>query len=306
MIKTHSVWLFVLLMTACAPKTEIITIQERELIPEGITVGEDGEIYLSNIYAKNITMSKSDGSDAKVIETMYTGKFSGVGITRVNGKLYQVSNSDDQSVFQIIDSKTGNLLESYLNTDTIPSFLNDLAISRDGKAYITDSNQNRIFTVRNNSLVVFLESDEIKYPNGIALSDDEQLLFIASFTKGIRIYDVLSNKFVNEADTSNLTRAIDGLKYYKNSLIGIQNASRNLAEHCVVRFYLNDKQTMVTQVDTLIVNHPTFNIPTTFDVQGGWVYCLANSQLENLDQETMELINEEELTDTFILKFKVE
>ncbi|MEP1096717.1 MAG: SMP-30/gluconolactonase/LRE family protein [Cyclobacteriaceae bacterium] len=306
MIKTYSVLLFVLLMAACTPNTEIITIKEKELIPEGITVGEGGEIYLSNIYAKNITRSQPDGSGTEVIKTKYTGEFHGVGITRVNSKLYQVGNKEEESVFQIIDIKTGNLLESYVSTDSAPPFLNDLAVASDGKAYITDSNQNRIFTVRNDSIVVFLESDEIQYPNGIALSDDEKFLFIASFEKGIRIYNLDGKEFVNEEDTSRLTMGIDGLKYYENSLIGIQNVSRNQENHSLVRFFLNPDGSDVVRLDTLFVNHPTFNIPTTFDINDGWLYCLANSQLENLDQETMELINTNELTDTFILKFKIE
>lgn len=306
MIKTGYLFLLAGFLCSCAPKTEIITIKEKELIPEGITIGANGEIYLSNVYAKNITRSQPDGSETEVIKTKYTGEFIGVGITQMNGKLFQLGNNDEQSLLQIIDVQTGNLLESYSAADSVPSFLNDLAVASDGKVYITDSNQNRIFTVRNDSIVVFLESDEIEYPNGIALSDDEEFLFIASFTKGIRIYNLLTNEFVNEADTSKRTGGIDGLKYYKNSLIGIQNTSRNLDEHCIVRFFLDETNSRISGLDTLFLNHPVFDLPTTFDIKDDWVYCLANSQMDNLDQETMELINADELTDTFILKFKLE
>jgi len=306
MIKAGYLSILAGFLYSCNPNTEIITIKERALIPEGIAIGDGGEIYLSNIYAKNITRSQPDGSQTEVIKTKYTDEFSGVGITQKNGKLFQLGNNDEQSVFQIIDIATGNLLESYVIADSVPLFFNDLAVAKDEKVYITDSNQSRIFTVRNDSIVVFLASDEIQYPNGIALSDDERLLVIASFTKGIRIYNLATKEFINKADTSKLTTAIDGLKFHRNSLIGIQNASRNLEDHSVVRFFLNKETNGFVRLDTLFVNHPAFNIPTTFDIKDGWLYCLANSQMENLNQETMELINVDELTDTFILKHKLE
>ncbi len=290
---------------SCNPDTEIIMVPQKSLIPEGIAVGPSGEIYLSNIYAKNIIRANSDGAEPKVIWTRFTGEFSGVGITEKNGKLYNLANTKHQSVFQIIDIEKEELFQNYLVSDTPRTFLNDLAVTSKGKVYITDSDRSRIYTIENDSLVVFIESDEIQYPNGIALSDDEQTLYMASFTKGIRIYDLLSGQFVNEVDELGVTRAIDGLKYYQNSLIGIQNASRNPEEHCIVRFYLDNEGSGIDRVDTLFVNHPTFNIPTTFDIKDGWVYCLSNSQLDNLDQEKMQLINEEDLTDTYILKFKL-
>ena len=43
------------------------------------------------------------------------------------------------------------------------------------------------------------------------------------------------------------------------------------------------------------------NIPTTFDIVGDRIYLLANSQLENLDQDKNEILRKEELTNTYII-----
>ncbi|MEQ9402175.1 MAG: hypothetical protein RIM99_01210 [Cyclobacteriaceae bacterium] len=301
--------LFTMLFIGCADNSEkVITIERKDLIPEGIAIGPEGEIYLSCLHTKNIIRTNADGSDPQVIETEYTGRFSGVGITVVDNKIFALGNNEEggyNSVLQIIDKESGELIAGYELSDTIRSFYNDLAVSDVGEVFVTNSDKHAIHTLSHFTLSNFLVSEEIEYPNGIAISDDNSKLYIASFRKGIRILDLETKEFLNEADSTGLTWGIDGMKFYENSLIGIQNASRNREKHSIVRFYLNERGTEIIKADTLIANHSTFNIPTTLDIKDAWVYCLANSQLENLNQETMELIRPEELTNTYILKFRL-
>jgi len=47
------------------------------------------------------------------------------------------------------------------------------------------------------------------------------------------------------------------------------------------------------------------NIPTTIDIVDGYAYILANSQLDNLDQDKNEIIDPENLTNTYVLKVKL-
>lgn len=306
--------ILVLLITACGSVTEeIITIEEKNLIPEGIAVGDDGVIYLSNLYTKNIIATTNDGSNPTEVETKYSGQFSGVGITVKNGKIYALANNlgnnevdGFNSILQVIDPVKKQLISSYEMRDSLPSFLNDLAVTDSGMVFITNTEKHKLHTIEGDSLAEFLMSKEIEYPNGIALSDNEKIIYVASFTKGIRSFDLASRAFLNTADTTGLTHGLDGLKFYKNSLIGIQNASRDRTKHAIIRFNLNGDGTAVVNADTLYVNHPSFNLPTTLDIRDGWVYCLSNSQMDNIDQETGELLRPDELTDTYVLKFKLE
>jgi len=116
---------------------------------------------------------------------------------------------------------------------------------------------------------------------------------------------LLSNQFLNEPDTTGLTGGIDGMKLYRNSIIAVKNGSLRNEEHAVLRFFLDDAGINIIKTDTLLINHPKINIPTTLDIKDGWVFCLANSQMENLD-ENWQLVRKEELTYTYILKFKLD
>jgi DNA-binding beta-propeller fold protein YncE len=299
------------MFNSCGDKSKIIELNRSDLIPEGIAVDESsGDIYLSNLYTRNIIHLNENSTDSKKIESPFNGLVQGFGIEQINGKIYALGNYTKDSIYfsvlQIIDSKTKKMLKSIELESEENSILNDLVVTRSGDIYFTNSLNNSIYTLDEgqDKFKVLFSSDEIPYPNGITLSVDEDKLFIAS-SRGIRIYHLKMKKFLNKADNTTLTKGVDGLKYYKNSLIGVQNWAIKLEDHAVVRFYLNDNETEITHVDTLVVDHPNFDIPTTLDIKGDWVYCLANSQMDNLDEEN-NLIRKDELTATYILKLKIE
>lgn len=302
---------FCLLINSCAEESsiDIIEIPVQDAIPEGIAISDSNEIYLSNILSKNIIRTYGDGTNPIEINTRFTGQLSGVGATIHNNKLYQLGNAKTDSfysVLQIINLYTLELESYFQLKDTTSTFFNDLAVSASGEVYITNTDQHSIVTVREGKLETLIVSEEIRYPNGITLSGDGNILYIASHSKGIRSYDLKTNTFLNEADPTTSTKGIDGLKWYNNALYGIQNTSEDHQEHRFVKFTLSENGSEIVKADTLVINHPKFNVPTTFDIKGGWIYILANSQLDNLDQERMEIKDPPALTNTYVLKMRVE
>jgi len=306
--------LFLLLFYGCLaiacvekePVIQVIEIPMMDAIPEGIAVDPNGNIILSNVRAKNLVRASESG--ISVIQTPYTGSYSGVGVTIKEGKIYALANEESdtfRSVLQVIDMKSGKLEGYYQYSDTTNSFFNDLTISNEGTIYITNTFQNTVFRIKEDKLEPFLTSVEIEYPNGITLSGDGSILYVASYTKGIRSYDLNAGQFLNGADTTPITRGIDGLKWHLGSLIALRNGEMEPEKHALMRYQLTADGAKVESWDTLLIHHPAFNVPTTFDIVDGWVYCLANSQLDNLNQVNYTIKKPEALTNTFVIKLKL-
>jgi hypothetical protein len=55
-------------------------------------------------------------------------------------------------------------------------FLNDVAIDNDGILYVSDTFGQKIYKVTDGKPAVFVESDELEYPNGVLVHDDQLIV----------------------------------------------------------------------------------------------------------------------------------
>ncbi len=125
-------------------------------------------------------------------------------------------------------------------------------------------------------LELFLAPDTVPGANGIAVSDDEKTLFVAG---DFGIYRVdLGTKSVTELQKTSdvIDASIDGLYFYKRSLVGIQNG---IHPGRVVRFYLDPTLTRITRSEILETYNPAFENPTTGSLDGDSLLFMANTQL---------------------------
>jgi len=178
------------------------------------------------------------------------------------------------------------------------SYLNDLAISSGNEIFITDSESNKIYKIKrpNKNLEVYLDTAEVPHSNGIAISDDNSKLYLAS-KKGIRVVDIQTKKILNPPNKE--SSGIDGMKFYKNSLIGV-------VEKGVFRYYLNENGTEIESKKEIILFDNTFKSPTTFDIAGNSIYFIKNTQLDNFNDSTNEVIDKNKLESLILLKSKIE
>ena len=303
-----------LMFTACSnqPKEQIRVIEidcQNDLIPEGIAVHpETGDIFLSSLHLKKIVKAGNDGQNTRnLIEPGRYGFRAGVGMDVVNDKLFAISSSMEdhrgKSPVLVLNPHDGRLMESYTYQDTARHFLNDLAVSSDERIFITDSDNHRVFKINDSGeFEILIESEEIAWPNGITISGDSRRLYIASWMYGIRVYDLILRQFLNERDTTGLTNAIDGMRYFNNTIVAVQNGFSDSTRHAVVQYFLSEDGSRITGADTLTINHPKMNVPTTLDVVNGKVYVIANSQLHNINQPANQIIDPSQLEPTYILK----
>ena len=293
-----------------------LVLSEKDLIPEGIAYSTSQHaLYLTSIYkSKILKVDLSVGGESDFTEREEFGFRPGVGIEvdEAHDRLLALSSDIEvgksgSSLFSF-DLSTGDLKGEYRPDDTIKHFLNDLAISRAGPIYITDSENASVYVLATDgTMTLFLRSEEIKYPNGIAISPDNQLLYVASAVNGIRVIDIPSAEVLNGQDTTSATRGIDGLKFYNNKLFGLQNGFRTFSNHAFTEHTLSTDLRSIVKTKKIDTKNPQLSLPTTFTIgENGVAYVIGNSQLEKLNQDINEIINRDSLTHTRILKYALD
>lgn len=313
-MKIVTIFFAFMFFTSCHNnKKELINLSfEKDLIPEGIAIDPSARtIFLNSLTHNKIVKCNIDGTNpTDLIKSNQFGYLPGFGMTIKGDTLFALGNSlaksNSRSILVMINIKTGALLNSYTSNDTTFKYLNDLVVCANGDIFITDSESSKIYTIQHTkeSLNVYLDSDEIANSNGITISDDQKYLYLASFKNGIRIVDRLSKKIINEPNLDN--RGIDGLKYYRNSLIAIVNGKKRRSENGVYRLFLNEENTSIVRKEKIISFEANFKLPTTFAIIDTYMYFIINTQLDNYDGESNLIIDKDKLEQYQLLKFKIE
>ncbi len=275
--------------------TDYATIQEPDLIPEGIAHDQNtGITYVSSTYKQKIVGVKPDGVVFDFKTEQEDGLWSTVGmeVDAERNELWVISsNAHTVLPMKYPDSvtlwssrlfryslSTGKLIEKYdpeINGDYC---FNDLCVTNSGTVYITESVQNRVYYLNPNKKSfepLAIPDSTIIFPNGITHSDDDQLLYIAH-RNGILCYSIANNTHMNlQADELQLGR-MDGLAYYKNTLVCNQPGLKR-----ILQLALNDKSDMVLNQRILEANHPEFDQPTTGEIAGDTFIYLGNAQMQS-------------------------
>lgn len=127
----------------------------------------DGNGYLSLI-----------SLDGQIIKMDWASGFDGPkGMAIVGNKLFV----SDITKLRIVDLDTGKIVESLAADKAV--FLNDVAASGNGDVFVTDMLANRIYRYSGGKIELWLESADLKSPNGIIV--DGNRLVVGSWGAGI-------------------------------------------------------------------------------------------------------------------------
>lgn len=286
---------------------------DKDLIAEGIALNpENGMLYLSSYHKKKIVSYDPGSSTSEdFIKSGEHGFKGGVGMLVHNDQLFTLSSektaAHSASLLLVFDPGSSRLLHSYALPDTVAHFMNDLAIGPGNDIYITDTERHMVYRLSypQGTITMALQDESLKYPNGIAISDDGSKLYVDSWTHGIRIVDTGSWKILNGPHSPTSQYGIDGLKYHRGNLYAISNGGSDKSRHGLVRIALNPAGDSLGAVTPVLLGHEKMDIPTTFAIHDGYAYILANSQLESLDQETNLIREPDSLTYTYIIRKKL-
>jgi sugar lactone lactonase YvrE len=272
-------------------------IGDRELIPEGIAYDSRARIfYIGSTYKRKIVSVDEKGVARDFTAEGQEGLLGALGMkVDTNGRVLWVVSSNAggampgkgldraclgcSAVFKY-DLRTGRLIKKYLLSNK-PNvhFLNDLTINSRGDAFITDTVTGDIYLIsrKKDELELFVNLGQKAFPNGIDLSGDGKHLFVAA-TGGIQVVNLLDKRSRTLKLPDGVSPVvIDGLYFYKGSLIAIQPFAD---QRKVVRYSLDEKADAVTKVEVIEPEHPLFNQPTTGVIAGKDFYYIGNSQLQ--------------------------
>lgn len=143
-----------------------------------------------------------------------------IGSAVRNGMLYTV----DSGYLRSFDLATGQPVQSIEVTGS--TFLNGIAVSDDGTAYISNSRApEQIFKVKAGGEVsVFAEGGEINVPNGVAMDNDGNIVVINIGNNSVITYDpqgkVVLTEYTAEAGNDGVVVTEDGTKYVSSVRFG--------------------------------------------------------------------------------------
>jgi Cu-Zn family superoxide dismutase len=239
------------------------------VFPEGIAYDErtqlvfvssttDGTIFRGSASDETLTPFLPPGAD---------GRTTAVGLeVDSDGHLF-VAGGQTGFVW-VYDELTGDLIAA-LQTGSSPTFINDIAVDKDGIAYITDSMSPVIYRARPNGSGGYtierwleLAGSPIVYGpgfnlNGIVVSPSDRYLFTVQTNTG-KIYRIdIATKDIVQLDVGGATFVNgDGLWIRGNTLYVLQNQQAIITE---IRVQPNQARGTVVSQTT----DPSFAVPTS-------------------------------------------
>jgi sugar lactone lactonase YvrE len=294
------------------------SLKEKDLVPEGITYDpRQQKFYVSSIYKRKVVGINLDGTSFDLIGEAQDGLYSTLGmkvdaarnhlwvmgvLNTPRAKSMDPNDFGKSAVFQY-DLETRKLLKKYVVDDTLKHLFNDL-VSVNGSLYLTDSENGSIYRIDKEAQTIslFYHWDWMFYPNGITATPDRKYLFVAHWA-GISRISIADTQMVmlQNKPTTTLT-GIDGLTFYENSLIAVQNSAGPQSR--IMRFELSKTMDAVTKATVLESQNPLYNIPTTGTIVDDEFFFIANSQLQNFDAQG-NIFPPEKMQPTYILKLKL-
>lgn len=294
------------------------TLNEKGLVPESVAYDPVTKIfYLSSVYQRKI-LSRDQWGQVREFSTKSDGLWSVMGM-RVDSRRrllwvctaahpqmmgYRAEENGSSGIFKY-DLQSGKLLKKYLLAHKPkPHWLGDLVLNSKGEVFASDSVTPAIYVIRRGSdhLEMFLDGGPFTSPQGLAFTANEQGLFMADYAKGIFLIDLKTRNVTELLPAPKSTMlGIDGIYYYKSTLVGVQNGV-NPAR--VIRLHLSKDLSRIDKFEVIEANNPAWDEPTLGVLVGGEFYFVANSQWGSIDEQG-HLAPVEKLQGPIILKIKL-
>lgn len=283
---------------------QVVEIANKGFAAEGITIHpKTHSIFLGSIRKGQIIARDTSGvvtdfirENAYGIQTVLGLDFNKKGNELWACVEYKDTVQEDQHFAVFVFNESGELIKRFQPNDTLEHELNDLVIAPNGEAYVTDSKQGGVFRIFDNQMELFIDRRTIGLTNGITLSDDGQILYVADVLWGVLAYNRILETFKWLAMPDDITLCyIDGLSFYNDGLIAHQFALDGI-------FYYQLSNDSVIQKTTLVDGHyQKLRDHTTGHVLNDTYYFIANSDIDIMNQYGHNL-PEDSLTNPLILQ----
>lgn len=262
------------------------TVTQNDLFPEGLAVDPATHVFYmgSEYHNKIVRISEAGQVTDFVKEGMYDlMPVGGVHVDPTDHSIWCATDAGTKNRSEIVHfDARGILLERYTPRTAGPHDLNDLVLRGGNEIYVTDTEGNRVFRFhRESHLFEELNLDRPVFePNGITVSDDGDLLYIADDLGVIRM-DLRTNHAQDVKAAAHDTMAgVDGLYWYDGGLVGVEYGT---GAYRVMQWKLSADGREVRSSETLERGTDMVRDPTTGAILDGKFYFMANTGIENLD-----------------------
>lgn len=260
------------------------TLDETPAVVEGMTYDpKGGHFYFGEDNSKRILRYTKDGKPAGFINGRAYGMtgVAGMRVTTAPHELWVCGALDTgvnrvRCIFQF-DLSNGSLIAKYPDTSRKATFFNDIAITANGEVICTDTYSKSLYTAdrKSKAAVLYMRGDSLSDGNGITA--DGNLLYIST-RRGFTKLNTNDRSLSIVALQHRYTAGNDGLYFYKNSLVGIQNV---FYPFTVARYFIDDRGTRITHARILASEDPSFWIPTTGAIVDDYFYFMTNNNLKD-------------------------
>jgi hypothetical protein len=270
-----------------AQAREAVRTTEKDLVPEGLAYDAQRNVfYLSSLNRRKIVEIGRDGRSSDFIPADRYGLLPvlGIRISPSDNTVWADSFTDSGRTELLHFDAAGKLLGRFKPEGSAKHGFNDLVIRKNGEVITTDSLANAVlrFDPAARTFAALPVHRPLFYPNGIALSEDDHSLYVADSLGVVRV-DLANGESLDVDPGPRSTLAgIDGLYWHDGSLIGIQNG---IGSPRVAAFRLSSDGLRVTRT-TVLENRSNFCVlPTTGAIRGSDFFFIANSQIDNMNND---------------------
>lgn len=274
-------------------------LDDPDFIPEAIAYDSTRQRFIAGSLARRLVaaVAPNGQTSAFIAHTNEMLRVVGIHIDAPRGRVWFATWGPDTTRLAagreppsltrlfLAELATGRIVRSWAPDGGKPGHsFNDLVVMSDGSLVITDTERGSIYRLRSpsDSLELFVQPplDRFAVANGITSTPDGQSLYVA-FLEGIARIDVATREVaLLPAPDSVSTASVDGLYWYRGSLIAVQGIP---TLERVVRYTLSDDGRRVTSGAVLERGRPVVRQPTTGVIVGSRFYYIANSQYGRLD-----------------------
>jgi sugar lactone lactonase YvrE len=268
------------------------TLPDKDLFPEGLAIDAEKRLfYMGSMHRHKIVQITLGGKVADFVkESAYSvGPVGGVHVD-ADHSIWCATDPDAKNPSELLHfDAQGKLLERYAAPGPGPHDLNDLVLRGQREIYVTDTYGNRVFvfdrkakTFATVKVTAGSEGRTVIYPNGITLTDDCNVLYIADVLGAMRVD--LRTQEVREVkpDAHDTLAGADGFYWYQGSLIGVQYGT---GARRLMRWKLAADSVQVTSSEVLERGTEKVKDPTTGAIFEGKFYFMANTGIDNLDDD---------------------
>lgn len=282
-----------------------MTIEAAALHPESFVVLEDGELLLGSIREKKIVKVDRSGKVSDWLETPYA--VLGMKVDFKKGHLWVstaavpemkgfTATDQGKSVVLQIDIRTAEILQGIAYDEE--SIIGDLVVDQQDRIWLSNSmtpHLSRTETDTTKYLGAFNRkqfdlSDGYFSLQGLTLTDDEEYLYFSDYITGLFRINIKEDNIEKVfAPQTSLLKGIDGLYYYKNTLLAIHNGTK---PYRVVQYFLDETGTYIDMERVINRGGESLGEPTLGQVKDGYFYYVANSPWPFYDEQKNLLVDQ--------------